>query len=372
MAAYGATRAANATRGNVRVGASTLHAFRDVHTTWTNAFTGERFITVSGNESGSVRVGVTDDAVVARAGGWRALDCAAAPDGVFFVIDTSMDNAWFHWWAESAAFLRAWSDLVRAYPGVRLVLRRPRGYKTLVLRALGIGADRVLYADGGDHDGPTGAPLPRGADGRNLVFFPPVWMHNFQDGVDLPFAESHQAWLAEHLRERAGVRGCGRAPRGVLVMPRGSKENLPASERRLDFGPFSRVAASGRAMWTLLQTDNVTDFLDQVRAIAGAKVIVVSGGSASKVAGMLARDATIFIVGPMAGHQGYMTNAFSINFAAGHNSLRPLGDVVSAERLVDEALAVPDDAARCGDEVPACYSSAPPASLCWDLGGGRH
>jgi len=363
----GSTREASASRGNFFLPSGiSVHAFRDVRSTWTDANAGARHVLLNHDCSERVlRIGVSDPGVIAECGGWNALgDGGAAP--VFFVIDTCFDESFGHWFVESAVFLRAWDELIVAHPSIRLVLRRHKKYKSSVLRALNIADDRVLFVDGGSGN-TTGAELPVDAKGRNLVFFPPLF-YLIHRAVDVDFGDEYLTWLYPRLRTLAGVSGCA-APRDVVILPRGKKENYANNENSHRGGNFSAFEgiARGRGL-TVLNSDDVTDFRDQVRALARAKVVVVHYGSAFCVNSMLTRDAVLIVVEEFVGSKGFHTLALNMNFAAWHNTIVPLPGVTpdwaAVGPAIERALAQPDDATRCGDDVPPCYHAPPDFQSC--------
>jgi len=160
--------------------------------------------------------------------------CAVARDAVFLVADTRQDTAFGHWLGESAAFLHLWAELVALHPGLRLVVRNARRFKTLVAAAYGIAPAQVLAA----------SALP--ANASNLVYFPPLYLHN-NAFLDLGMGARAFADLMRTIRRHAGLGECGGAegaagPR-LLIMPRGSRENflwndraVPLKRRRMEDG----------------------------------------------------------------------------------------------------------------------------------------
>jgi hypothetical protein len=249
--------------------------------------------------------------LVAARGGW---DEAAPTEGsahVLFAIDTENDGAFIHWVAESAVHLVLWAEIKALYPGAKLLLRQKKGYKALLLPVFGIDAADVMYtpqlvarpapaADGsGSHLlSPVDFPLP------NMVLLPPFTLFIDRDANVPAFVERYDA-LFERLRAYAGL-GAGppvtpspvRAAR-ILVLPRGSKENFVGNDRKnQELEVLARLVATGRYPHAaVLRTDTVTDIREQVRAVAGARVLFLDGASAAYFNSAIARNATIHATG---------------------------------------------------------------------------
>jgi hypothetical protein len=135
-------------------------------------------------------------------------------------------------------------------------------------------------------------------------------------------------------------------PVSVLVMPRGTKENLRRSDRTYPgFEPLMHWAEANNGQ--VLHTDNITDFRVQVRTIASARIVVLPEGSAYLSSGALAAHAVVIVIGT------YLTAQQSLNprivalydFVA-NGCMHGCNHVLSVETAADVLPAIMDRFAR--------------------------
>ena len=107
---------------------------------------------------------------------WSNASDGPTPAHVYLALDSLADGAFIHWVAESGVFLALWDELRGLFPNLKLLLRRPKTFKSLILQAYGIDALDVEYYTGGwPKPGLPGAgELPEGTNvyypTPNLVF----------------------------------------------------------------------------------------------------------------------------------------------------------------------------------------------------------
>ena len=227
---------------------------------------------------------------------------AARSRPVYFIVDVEKESAFIHWQSEYAVFLREWPSLIAVYPEARVVVGNIKSYKLLTFRLYGIPDEKVV--------------LLKEISRRNYCIFVP-----FQSMNDLMLDRYNylRLWDAHitFLQCSSGIRSretlfslrCNDTlfkaldtelgavqPSSVLVMPRGVKENLKSNDRSYPgFEPVMLWAAQNKGR--VLFTDDVTDFRVQIRAIASARILVVVEGSAYFMAGSLASNTFIVVVG---------------------------------------------------------------------------
>ena len=224
---------------------------------------------------------------------------AAGSRPVFFVVDIHVESAYGHWQIECAVFLREWTYILQAYPDARIVIGSERSYKRVIMALYGISYDKVVLL----------SAVPR----ENYSIFAPFNMINHAAADPAPLIAAWDAHV-KYMQCASGLNVRGTIynrisrptplddelgpiiPVSVLVMPRGTKENLRQGDR---FYPgFDQViqwaeANGGRAFYT----DNVTDFRVQIRAMAASRIIVLPEGSAYTGTGAFAAHAFIIVVG---------------------------------------------------------------------------
>ncbi len=192
-------------------------------------------------------------------------------------IDVLFDDAFGHWQAESAIFLSYWSALKAEYPHLRLLLNKDRVFKRLTLRAYGIPIEDVMFGS-----------LPS----ENLCIFPPLMLlndRNIDISLFLKLWEEHILFLQSqvvNIEKKISV----------LALPRQTRENYIPNDRLIP-------GSSAMCNWVrslddgfVLQTDEVTDFLDQVRTVLSSRIIILDYGSSFFVNGSLASNSTIIVV----------------------------------------------------------------------------
>jgi hypothetical protein len=233
------------------------------------------------------------------------------------------DTAFGHWHAECAVFLTQWAALLRAHPTLRVVIRSERVYKRLALALYGVPQERVV------HEADVTVP--------NVCLLPPRLLMN---DAALP-VPTFRAWWDAHVDALRAAAGVGEdddnaAPRTpVLVLPRQSRENFAANDRTVEGYPAVSAWAEARGGRTL-HTDTVTDFGEQVRAVASARAIVCDYGSSFLVNGSLARNADIVVVGSLFNIHSCVSIAESMR--ARGNRLHFIRSLADAPAALEAAL----------------------------------
>ena len=248
--------------------------------------------------TGGVPLQVTGAAKVLL-GATREGSDAARSRSVYFVVDVEQDSAFIHWHSEYAVFLREWPSIVTAYPEAFVVVGNMKSYKLLTFRLYKISEKQVV--------------LLKDISRQNYCVFVPFQTMNdftldrytylslwdahikflrcasgFQSRETLFNIRHQDALLAAELGEMR--------PLSVLVMPRGVKENLKSNDRSYPgLEPIMQWAVQHEGL--VLYTDHVTDFRLQIRAIASARILVVVEGSAYLMAGSLASNTLIIVLG---------------------------------------------------------------------------
>lgn len=202
---------------------------------------------------------------------------------VFFVIDVLFDEAFGHWHAESAIFLRYWSKLFSEYPNLQIVLKADRIYKRLALKAYNIPFERIIF--GGSDSLPC----------NNLCIFPPLFLLN---DMNLDVGTFSELWKLHilYLQEAAGVSVLVPKTITTLALPRQTRENYKPNDRIIPGTRELCEKVSRMEGGYVLHTDDVTDLLEQVRIVASSQNIIVVYGSAFLVNGSLAVNSHINVI----------------------------------------------------------------------------
>lgn len=203
---------------------------------------------------------------------------------VYFIIDTAYDEAFGHWQAESAVFLKYFLEIQKDYPSIKLHLLHVQTFKLLTLRQYGITREQVV----------TSVQLP------NTCFIAP--------GLGLGDKQAHLEWWKPLVHSHfSHLRACdGRAYEHIpiLVMPRQTKENYKNNDRIIP-GYDSVIQWAVQHGGSVLHTDAVDNLCDQIKMVQASRIIIVTSGSALYVNGNFAANATIIGVGNSRQHPHY-------------------------------------------------------------------
>jgi hypothetical protein len=225
-------------------------------------------------------------------------EAAAASRPVFFVLDVDSESNIGHWLIESSVFLREWRDISATYPKARILIGSDAAFKRRTLLLFGIAEESVVLLSG----------LPK----RNYCVFVP------RQAIVDPAVDSNlllSRWL-QHVAFTRCASGLGALaynrdaagptpldaelgplqPTSVLVVPRGLKGNFaPSSRSYSGFEVLQEWAASVGG--STLYVNETEDVRAQVRAVASARIIVLTEGSAYYVTAAWAVGSLIVVVG---------------------------------------------------------------------------
>jgi hypothetical protein len=224
---------------------------------------------------------------------------AAASRSVFFVLDVESESNLAHWLMEFSVFLREWPDISATFPGAKILIGSEYSYKRRLFALFGIPDKSVaLLAD-----------LPRE---NYCIFVPFQSIPNPAINVELFakrwFAHVRYMQCASGINVREPVYNRARratpldaafgplVPTSVLVIPRGNKQNVRVSDRAYPgFEPLMQWAEEQNGR--VLLVDKSADFRMQIRAVAAARIIIVTEGSAFYVSAAWAAHSVVIVVG---------------------------------------------------------------------------
>jgi hypothetical protein len=253
-------------------------------------------------------LGEEKEATLAQSNEWLWQEGTAKAPNIYYAIDTLYDTAFIHWILESAVFLSYWAEVKTLFPSTKLVLRRPRNFKTLFFPVFGVDPEDVVYNTGGwdamNFPGSEGFPPP-GPDTfptPNFFLAPPgQYLHDTSLNMIL-FKQTLESFAGKALLySSSGANLSSRGGRKVLVLPRGKKENNAGPNDRVipELDSLAEMIESeGMTGAEVLRTDDIKDISQQINAVAQAKVIFVAAGSAAYFNMLFAVNATIYILGP--------------------------------------------------------------------------
>lgn len=197
----------------------------------------------------------------------------SAEEQYFLVIDTFFHEAFGHWVYECAVNLPLFHELKEVYPNLKLHLKSFKDYKILFCEHFGINKSLLT------------TELPP----ENTCIFP------------LPITAQHNKNVSPAYKAQLEVFCRGMQSDSVektvniLLMPRQSKENYPSNDRKFDVSDVSARLLQD-ASNKVLETDAVTSLQTQIDTVASSKTIVLLGGSAYLVNGMISHGARLVVL----------------------------------------------------------------------------
>lgn len=202
----------------------------------------------------------------------------AWPSRKYFVLDTFCHEAFAHWIYESAVHLTEYIRMKSVDPDLKLLLRSPKKYKSLVLKEFGAEFDYELTLSD---------------CANNTCYFPsPTSLHAHTH----PRVEAWNGWI-EFID---GLASGTKKDTPWLFLPRQKNENYAPNDRCICYNDIEEAVL--RQGGQVLHTDAIVSFKDQVKCIASAKRIIVDYGSSFFVNGMISRDADLIVLGNMSQH----------------------------------------------------------------------
>ena len=195
----------------------------------------------------------------------------------YLYIDGYYDEGFSHWIFESSYYLPMLSKLREFYPTLKILSFRKKGYKDCVYRAFDLTENDIVYEI---------------KEKRNKVFF-------FQ-GSSLADHTKTDLYMNHVYRYyNKIISKCGPIQKdiSVLYLPRGKKENSAGTDRVIPYQNELLEMVSNIENSYIYYTDSTTDFIDQVRVVRRASVIILDYGSSLLVNGFFAEGSKILVLG---------------------------------------------------------------------------
>jgi len=194
----------------------------------------------------------------------------------YLIIDTQINDAFHHWIYESAIYLLLFIELKNLYPTIKLHLKTKRGFKNIICEYFGISSDDIVLEL--RHNNICIFPLPISAHNKKTI------CTDYINQVDVfcKFIQSNRG-----ITEKKHI--------NTLLMPRQNKENFPGNDRLYNVEDIANNIIQGGDN-IILNTDSIKDFKEQIRIVNSSKNIILTGGSAYFVNGMISNDANIIVL----------------------------------------------------------------------------
>jgi capsular polysaccharide biosynthesis protein len=196
----------------------------------------------------------------------------------YFAIDLVHHDAFGHWVYESAVYLPLFRRLQELYPGIQLLLKGKKRYKTMFLQFFNIDEADVSYSIDGNFFNLCLFPSLITSLNDNMFFtedykrISMIFMHIFRD-YDTP------ASIVSYDR---------------VIMPRQTLENYKNNDRKYPI--MYDIIEKYKANSLVINTDELTDLTEQIRMVRSAPVVMLTDGSPFLVNILFCRNQSIYVV----------------------------------------------------------------------------
>jgi len=197
----------------------------------------------------------------------------------YFVIDLVHHDAFGHWVYESAIYLPLFSRLQELYPGIRLLLKGRKRYKTMFLDFFNIDEVDVCYSIDTGYYNLCIFPSLISALNDNRFFTDNYkrifmnFMHIFRD------YESSPPPTMSYAR---------------VIMPRQSFENYKNNDR--SYPIMDDIIRRFGVGSLVVNTDELMELAEQIRRVRSAPIVILTHGSPFLVNIMFCRNQSIYVV----------------------------------------------------------------------------
>jgi hypothetical protein len=195
----------------------------------------------------------------------------------YMVIDTQYHDAFGHWVYESVGFLSAFHILKERYPDLKLHLREKKIYKVNICKFLGIKEEDIVYEINTGHASITFFPSPITSLLCKDVTHYDIYLDKLYDVLNIPESEMENT-------------------KDFVILPRQQKENVPANNRNVSYANITEYFKTNtKYTYSIIHTDDLDNFLDQIKGVKQGKTMVINDGSAFVVNAIYCRGKKIFI-----------------------------------------------------------------------------
>lgn len=204
--------------------------------------------------------------------------CDSGNETQYFLFECDSNGSFGHWIIESACLIPIYFELKKVYPSLKLHIREKKKFKLIILEKLGVVCNDIDYE------------LK-----RENVCFMPCPITGFSNKNDCKEHMSMVIKLFDLFRDR---HSCVEKSIDTLLMPRQTAENYKYNDRKYDL--FGLLSVSGM---TILNTDDIKTFDEQIDLVLRAKNIIVTDGSPFLVNGLIAMNSNIVVIGNVTPNQ---------------------------------------------------------------------
>jgi len=228
--------------------------------------------------------------VTSRGGGEEAAD-----KNYYFIIDTNFHEATSHWVIESAVFLPYFKELKKEFPTLKLLLKSEKLYKYLFANFFDIQKNDILYE-----------PEP---NRENTAFFsPPIQSQNNPKG-DKDCMKIYENILKHFYNMFDQFQEETTDEVDYVILPRQKKENYRPNDRHVSYANIIDYIENSGSVYSkiIVNTDDITDLRDQLKAVRKGKTIILTEGAATIINSLFCRNKILLVIGE---HMKNLTHRF--------------------------------------------------------------
>lgn len=219
----------------------------------------------------------------------------------YFNITCLYDTAFGHWTLEAAIFLVVYKKLQKIVPNIKIYIGNNRFYKLSILNAFDISKDDIVYEI---------------SKNPNTVYLPERISYNCMD-----FNPKYEIYFRNFFNYFETTTSTINKDIDILFLPRGKKENFIGNDRQITNQDNIEKFLKEMYNAVIYNSDNATDnFLDQVRLIKRAKIIILTYGSASFFNSIFLKDCHIIVLDKIESQFNYPYVNFMYNYILSRNN----------------------------------------------------
>ena len=219
----------------------------------------------------------------------------------YFNMNCLFNEAFGHWVLEVAIFLGIYKNLKKQIPNLKLYMPNFRHFKMAFLNAFDIPKDVIAE---------TIQP-------NNTCFFTDRISHN-----DSVFNETYKVYLDNFISYFHSNVEKIQKDIDLIYMPRGRRENYVENDRRITNEDNIELLLKDKYNSIVFNADNAPEnFIDQVKLINRAKIVVLTYGSAFFVNGCMLKNCKILVLDKIESQFNYPYMRFLRDYIAENNTI---------------------------------------------------
>jgi len=220
----------------------------------------------------------------------------------YFNMYCVYDTAFGHWTLEVGIFLVIYKKLKIQIPDLQLYVPNFRFFKEAIINSFDISKDHIVNSI---------------ESTNNTFYFPERISHNcmtLNPRYEYYFNNFLDVFKSEVQNIEKDI--------DILYLPRGRKENFIGNDRRIINEDNIELFLKESYNADIYNSDNATNnFIDQVKLISRAKIIILTFGSAFFLNSIFLKDSHIIVLDKMENQFNYPYINFLYNYSLNYNTI---------------------------------------------------